>query len=165
MNTTEILLPYNYVVSHVNLTWNDLLFAVKHGLMTRKSAVEHAEYNINQEEEISQKVIDLAWEDSEEVIPLYLEELSKLEHNDSNSNQKFLFLLLNWIFEHREQFTDPLGMVETIYADFDYPEEITSFVRYMPSQYSLSNSMDLNLERLYHNWKMYLEDGKNKFSI
>ncbi|MNL84591.1 hypothetical protein D3C87_2126040 [compost metagenome] len=76
-----------------------------------------------------------------------------------------MFLLLNWVFEHREQFTDPLGMIETIYADFDYPEEITSFVRYMPTQHPLSNLMDLNIERLYHNWKMYLEDGKNKFCI
>ncbi|MCR8643944.1 DUF2247 family protein [Paenibacillus sp. N1-5-1-14] len=166
MNTLNILLPHNYVVSHVNLTWSDLLFAVEHGFMTNKAAVEHAEYVIDKEQEPPQKVFDLAWVNSKESIYPYLNEITNQssEQDGSTLQEKFLFLLLNWVFEHKEQFSDPLGMVETIYADFDYPEEISKFVRYMPVQQPVSSSIETNVERLYNNWEMFLEEEKIKYS-
>jgi len=42
------------------------------------------------------------------------------------------FVLLKAAFEQRAILADPLGLVEEIYADFGYPTEMESFVRYMP---------------------------------
>jgi hypothetical protein len=53
-----------------------------------------------------------------------------------------------------------LETVEAIYADFDYPEEVAQFVRYMPvtdgydpSCYSAEESQ----ARLFEKWQGYLE--------
>ena len=39
---------------------------------------------------------------------------------------------LNWLYDHRDDVIDPLGVVEELYAHFGYPEDMASFVRYMP---------------------------------
>jgi hypothetical protein len=150
----------------MNLSWRDLLFAIEHGFMTKKAAIEHAEYVIEKEQEPSQKVLDLAWVNSEESIYPYLNELSNQssEQDSDAPEEKFLFLLLNWVFEHKEQFSDPLEMVEAIYADFDYPEEISKFVRYMPVQQPISNSIETTVQKLYNNWEMFLKEEKMKYS-
>lgn len=166
MNTLHISLPYDYVVSHVSLTWSDLLFALEHDLMAKNAAVKYAYDVIEKEEKPTQTVLALAWVNNEEEMDFYLNELTNqiVEQEENTSQEKFLYLLLNWIFEHKEQCSDPLQMVETIYADFDYPEKISNFVRYMPSSESRLNSVEASIERLFNNWAIYLKAAKIKFS-
>ncbi|HFC6348968.1 TPA: DUF2247 family protein, partial [Neisseria lactamica] len=48
------------------------------------------------------------------------------------------------------------------YADFDYPEEIESFVRYMPPKDGYipsAHSNEENIARLYVHWERYLHNG------
>ena len=52
--------------------------------------------------------------------------------NDTEIQESWLYAILTWVYEHRDKLPDPLGIVEELYADFDYPPEISSFVRYMP---------------------------------
>ena len=49
-------------------------------------------------------------------------------------------------------------------SDFDYPKDISNFVRYMPISQPNLGSVELNTERLFTNWKSFLEDKKNIFS-
>jgi hypothetical protein len=82
--------------------------------------------------------------------------------------QKRLFILLAWVFENKPQFADPLGEVESIYADFDYPVEVEPFVRYMPPKDGCDatrHSADQNRERLFALWKECLDDAQRKFGI
>jgi hypothetical protein len=62
--------------------------------------------------------------------------VNQLAAKEVNQNDciksKWLYLLLEWFFVNKLFINDPLGLVEKIYDDFDYPEEITAFVRYMP---------------------------------
>lgn len=165
MNTLHILLPYDYVISHVSLTWSDILFALEHGLMAKKAAVEYAYHVIGKEAKPTQTVLALAWVHHEEEVDFYLNELTNqiVEQKDDIPQKKFLYLLLNWVFEHKEQFSDPLQMVETIYADFDYPEEISNFVRYMPLSQPVSLLLErkvARMERLFNNWEVYLKTKK-----
>lgn len=169
MNTLHISLPYDYVVSHVSLTWSDILFALEHNLMAKNAAVKYAYDVIEKEEKPTQTVLALAWVNNEEEIDFYLNELTNqiVEQEENTSQEKFLYLLLNWIFEHKEQFSDTLQMVEIIYADFDYPEEISNFVRYMPPSQPASPSIKgyvSGIERLFNKWELYLKAAKIKFS-
>jgi hypothetical protein len=50
----------------------------------------------------------------------------------TDTTKPWIFLLLSFLFEHQENYDDPLEIVEELYADFNYPEEISSLVRYMP---------------------------------
>lgn len=76
--------------------------------------------------------------------------------------KKWMYVALKWLFENRRKIEDALGLVELVYADFDYPAEIESFVRYMPSQCdydSRAHSVEKNIERLYLNWGAFLSGG------
>jgi len=63
-----------------------------------------------------------------------LESLASLNGpaDDGSSIEKWLYLVLAWLFEHRAEFEEPLSQVEVVYSDFDYPASIEGFVRYIP---------------------------------
>jgi hypothetical protein len=67
-------------------------------------------------------------------VPEVLEFLDDPErvHDPRESARKWLFLQLKAAYDEREWLNDPLGVVEEIYADFDYPLAVAPFVRYMP---------------------------------
>lgn len=69
-------------------------------------------------------------------VPEVLELLDDPErvHDPRESARKWLYLQLKAAYDERERLSDPLGVVEEIYADFDYPSAVASFVRYMPLQ-------------------------------
>lgn len=78
------------------------------------------------------------------------------------SPKNWLYVLLSDVFHRKEEFEDPLGEVEKIYADFDYPEEIESFVRYMPPKDGYipsAHTYEENIARLYFHWEHYLNNG------
>lgn len=60
MNTLHISLPYEYVVSHVSLTWSDILFALEHDLMAKNATVKYAYDVIEKEEKPTQTFLTLA---------------------------------------------------------------------------------------------------------
>ena len=101
-----------------------------------------------------------------ESVQPYLGELVKLEseYDETKVGEKWLYLVLDWVFENKDSFSDPLGMVEQIYADFDYPELIATFVGYMPANEFLLGSLELNEARLYKKWKDYLNSQNERFS-
>ena len=53
-------------------------------------------------------------------------------NTDADSSCVWLFLALAWVYEHRADYVEPLEVVEMIYADFEYPDEIQGIVRFMP---------------------------------
>jgi hypothetical protein len=67
-------------------------------------------------------------------VPEVLELLDDPErvHDPRESARKWLYLQLKAAYGERERLKDPLGVVEEIYADFDYPSAVAPFVRYMP---------------------------------
>lgn len=72
---------------------------------------------------------------------------SKLTH------RKWLFLQLTAAYLSRAALPDPLQAVEMIYADFDYPPSIESFVRSMP----LQPGDVAGPHGLFDRWRRFLE--------
>jgi hypothetical protein len=66
--------------------------------------------------------------------------------------RKWLYLELKAAFEMREALRDPLGLVEAIYADFDYPPAVAAFVRYMPPP----DGEPVGVDAMYDRWSAYL---------
>jgi len=101
--------------------------------------------------------------ESSNEVSLFLEKLCTgfEQDNDSTIRQKWLFIVLSWLWNNRASFEDPLSEVEIIYADFDYPAEIEGFVKYMPPSdgYDPStHSQTENMNHLMENWVNYLEE-------
>lgn len=68
------------------------------------------------------------------------------------SLRKWAYLQLKAVFELRDRLQDPLGVVEQIYADFDYPSAMAGFVRYMPPPFDAP----IGEAALYDRWSSYL---------
>jgi hypothetical protein len=87
-------------------------------------------------------------------VPEVLELLDDPErvHDPRESARKWLYLQLKAAYEARGRLNDPLGIVEEIYADFDYPPIVAPFVRYMPLQPGDKPGADLLMNR----WRDYL---------
>ncbi len=166
MNTLNILMPYEYVSSLISLNWYDILFAVEQKFLSPTAATEHAILELEKKDNPKQTVIDLACLEKGDPIHPFIDELgASSEQNKKEAQEKFLFVLLNWVYEHKEIYSDQLGAVEIIYADFDYPQIISNFVRYMPSEQPLLGTQEENIKRLYNNWSSFLDTQKAKYSI
>lgn len=163
MNTLKISIPYSYFIKLVELNWYDILFAIENGFLVHQAAIEHAMWSLANEE-YPQAVLDLACiKPKEAVHPYeileYLKELTKQisDKEKAEAKNKVMYVLLSWVFENKEHYKEPLSVVEFIYDDFNFPKAMVSFVRYMPTDQPLLSTVEASIERLYNNWKDYLE--------
>lgn len=103
-------------------------------------------------------VLEITCSNSDEDIYPYLRELIQLEESQDTASikNKWLYLILKWLYEKRNEIDNVLQIIEEIYELFDYPDSIISFVRYMPSDAGDLGSPKLNRERLFKNWEQYL---------
>ena len=128
-------IPYAFARKHLDLSWGDLFWGYEHGLIGWPGVVDHAMDRVaagsNEPAEI--ELASLTKSDAWRVGELLGELVSTLsDEQQMRAERKWLYLILAWLFENRFAFSDPLGQVEVIYADFDYPHEVEGFVRYMP---------------------------------
>jgi len=70
----------------------------------------------------------------------------------------WLRILMAWIFENREQIVDPLSLVDQLYADFNYPDEIYDLIRFnvpRDGYRSQDHTPEENATRLVRLWRDY----------
>lgn len=145
-------------------TWQEILFALKNKIVTVEDVIEYAIYIINEDTMGFDIVLEITCLQTDEDIYPYLEQLIMLEDSQdiTDIKDKWLYLILKWLYENRNDIENVLGIVEEIYEIFDYPEDIVSFVRYMPSEAGDLGSPELNRKRLFKNWENYLETFKKE---
>ncbi|WP_250655932.1 DUF2247 family protein [Alkalimarinus coralli] len=159
------LLTYNFVSSLVKVSWREILLAVQRQFVSREFAIQAAMVELELLDEYPDQLLDLASLDKTNDIHPYIDELASMEQelDEEACSRKWLFLILAWVYEHRESYSDPLGVVEQVYADFDYPEAIEGFVRYMPSEEPDLGSTEKNVARLFEKWGAFLEIEKESY--
>lgn len=161
---SDTLIPLQFAQSKVPLNWMDFLWAYKRNLLTWKNLIQVAIDRVDSGSDNSLE-IELAAVDKQSVWKV--SELAEILANqcgnsDEESKQKWLFLYLAWAYENREKLADPLGVVEGIYADFDYPSSIESFVRFLPPSDGYApaqHSQEQNHRRLMTKWEEFLQRG------
>lgn len=171
INSLGIIIPYSYLKELVSLNWYDILFAVENGFLLLQSVIECAVKKIENNEDYTCEVLELACitkDELSECRDLIYCDLKKLANQvldvyKKETKAKILYVLLSWVFDHRELYEDPLNIVEFIYDDFGFPESISSFVRYRPVNESALNLNNLGVEHLFENWKDYLNKEKIKY--
>ena len=157
------LIPWSFIRERTRLSWSEAALGYHKQWLGWNGAVELACDRLSEGED-GPLVVELAGLSKAEAhcVGELLDKLAASPETDdaSSSNTKWLYLRLAWLFENREAVDDALEEVETIYADFDYPEDVAPFVRYMPvtDGYDPSaHSPAENQARLIANWKSYLE--------
>lgn len=140
-------------------SWQEILFALRNKIITVEDVIEYATYIIDEDTLGYDIVLEITCLYNDEDIYPYLQQLIILEDNQNIADIKdrWLYLILKWLHEKRNDVENVLDIVEEIYEIFDYPDSITSFVRYMPSETGDLGSLELNRERLFKNWANYLK--------
>jgi hypothetical protein len=162
---------------NIKLSPQELLWALDRGFIRPKTIVDYAvDRLIYPQNEDGLYNISLLNKDERYQVRENLEDYLQNQVVKGNPlisedelSEKWLYLLLKWLYENKYRFDDPLGIVEEIYADFDYPAEIEGFIRYMPidnSNEELYDSIDQpikNSERLMKKWLIFLQAKDTKF--
>ena len=175
-NSFNLYIPYDYFSSLVRLNWNDIFFGINHRYFTHKAAIEHASLELsNNLDNSPQEVLELVLLTPKEsifphsihpYIDILVERVTEKEKNETMD--KMMYVILNWIFENKEQFIDLEKILELIYADFGYPESLRKIAGYAPKSWknffvykSLNETYE---ERLFGNWTEFLAKEKIRFS-
>ena len=159
------MVPGKFALKIATLKWGEIQWGYDHGIFAWFDIVDIAQIKQQEScgieqcrlvEELSTVGKQNIWQVSDTV-----KKLSELEPvPDDVSKQKFLYICLAWIFENRDKMEEPFAAVDLIYADFDYPEEIESFVSYMPVDSHRSNANQTlpgSQGRIHANWLQYLK--------
>jgi hypothetical protein len=168
----KIYLPTEFLLNKIPLSWDEILYGIENSFIGAKTAVDFAIDRISKKDSTNQKELELAGLLKDEFYKIS-DLVTGLAENEERRNEneikmKWLFLILSWVYVNREQYEDPLGIVEKLYADFDYPEEISEFVRYMPVQGDYNpgdHSQEENENRIYNLWHDYLNKYEMKKKI
>nr|WP_280527073.1 DUF2247 family protein [Listeria grandensis] len=157
MNSCDIKIQYDFAVKLVVLDWSFIHFGIKNGFFDESVAIEYAISEVEDGTVTFDKVLEISFLLKGESVFPFIEELASSEcvHEDE-LKEKLLFIIMQWLFDTRQEFEDPLGMVEEIYADFDYPEKIATIVRYMPGSEGETGFGKDNLEL---RWIEYLAEA------
>ncbi len=161
-----MMLPSNFLLSldDVTLQWADISWAYANKLIGWNVPVDVANARLDAgltkdllEIQLSQIRKDEGWKVGELVkqlgerdnIPLYL------------SKQKWMFLTILWLYEnYATNINNFFDNIAEVYADFDYPEEISQFVGYMPPNDGYdpsSHTLEENQKRMLQKCKEYLD--------
>jgi len=163
-------IPFSYILKKVSLGWSEVLWGYEHGYLSWSVAIQFAEHCLmkGSENPLEVELAGFTKEQASQVGVLLKKLVGELSKNElEHIKKKWLFILLAWFYDNRVNLSEPLEIVEKIYADFDYPEEIVGFIRYMPpndgydpTQYTYEE----NINRLYKNWGNYLSTAEKAFT-
>jgi len=177
MNTLCISFPYEYASGVINLNWHDIIFAITHGFLDHRAAIEHAQIELGNDD-YPQTVLDLACVSRDESIfphsiSPYIDELAAMvdEKRRGQSEERVMYILLKWVYEHGAciddpYYDDPLNVAESIFHDFGFPDSIIKFAawRYNPTNEPDLGSNKKNTARLFDYWNKFLVKQQSLWS-
>jgi hypothetical protein len=157
-------IPSDFISDRLRLSWNDVLWGYERQMLGWSAVVDLAQARLGagSDDSLEIELAGLQKSDADQVGEI-LRRLARKEGVPvaGLSKRVWLYLMLLWLFENRANVADPLGEIELIYADFEYPSELKSLVRYMPVTDGYDpalHSKAENEERLFQLWQKYLLD-------
>jgi hypothetical protein len=155
----------DFIRERTHLTWREALFGIDNELLSPGAGADFAAAQLAVQDDPAPALVELASLGRGEPTRDLVEQLAAAEPQQDPDiiRSKWLYLALAWIFEHKDNYPDPLRTVEEVYADFSYPDAVASFVRYMPMDELDLGSREANERRLYEKWKRYLENASSEY--
>jgi len=130
----KFTIPAEFVTARVSLTPGELVYGFRHGWLGDRAVVEVAlaAYEAGRDLPSAEEELALLLSDSLERVPELVEDLARSSAEEPDPGGVWLYLALAWLYEHRSEHLESLEVIEMLYADFGYPEEIEGLVRFMP---------------------------------
>ncbi len=166
MDIVRLRIPYEFVRERTRLTWREVHFGLVNELLDPRAPVSIAIEEVIARAEPSAALLELAAAGKDDPTFDLVERLARDESQfpEEEIRGKWLFLVLAWLYEHRNEDPDPLQRVEEVHADFGYPEELSRFVRYMPMEGPDLGSREANERRMFELWNQYVNEVASRYS-
>lgn len=161
------LLPISgaFALQTVRLSWPEVVWAYEAGIVGWRSLTEFAKVGLDAkpEEDALTELAHLAKNDAGRAGDLAktLANTGK-PLNAEMAQKKWLYVVLKSLYDRKDQFPDPLALIEEIYAGFGYPEAIEDLVRWMPAKEPLTDQLS-GAGRIERNWRSYLDRAAAEF--
>lgn len=149
---------YEFASKIVCFNWREVLTAIERQFVSRQFAIDFAMAKLAVLDEYPDALVDLASLNKNDDIHPFIDNLAVLDEAPNDAEEKLLYFVLAWLYETKDSYDDPLSIVEEVYADFDYPEHISGFIKYMPSDEPDLGSVEKNCARLVEMWNHFLEE-------
>ena len=157
----------DFCMQSVILQWSDVVWGVENGAFTWKDVRTFALHRMTDPRsntfDIENSIASLNKNEASEMMDLARAAASSgMMVADGQEQEKWQFLLLKWVYENRNLFSYPFGVVDELYAEFGYPESVESFVAFLPPKDGwepLKHTATENENRLLKNWRVYIESS------
>lgn len=169
MYTIEIFKKYD-----VEVKWSTIYWGIKNNLLNIKSISDYTIDFIENHPNINiPELMELIWNNNEKVKVIELLETMERKEpdifklSDTLDINKWRYCIVKSIRKSELSNSEILDKIEIIYADFDYPVELSEAVRYMPPQdgYNpLKHSKEENEQRMIKKIDEFLEFERQLFS-
>lgn len=147
---------FNFYQVKKKWSWQELLVGLENKIISRKDIIKYAIFILDEGILGFELALKVAIADECEDIFPYIHELIKLETFEENkfTRDKWRYLILKELYDKKSEYDNFNQMVEEVYADFDYPDEMAGFIGFMPS---------INGKSMEESWREYLTNSKKKF--
>ncbi len=140
-------------------SWSEIAFGFERQLISPSVVIDYAMDKVAEVDQPNDDELAVA---SSSINDSIIERVGKLAAEDAASGDDAIQslwanILLAWLYEHRDELDDPLGAVEEIYAEYNYPEEWAKFVRYMPGDAPDLGSIEANEQRMIASIGEYID--------
>lgn len=162
-NRLGFVITYKFLSQNVNVCWQDICYGLIHKCITIDVAEQHCNEMIMTGVSLSQEYDTILSSLDENEIFRCVQSLAGKEkavfHHDELS-QKWLFVILLWVYEHRNEYGDPLMAAQVICDDFGSPPKVTSFVWHMLPQNVDNDTIKARDVQMMANWRDYIDREK-----
>lgn len=134
-----------------NWKWGELKIGIEKSIISNRDIISYAIWVLSEDMEQFDSVLELSIAEEDEVEELLFNLAFKEAEKDLETiNSKWMFAIIYDAYIHTN--SEIYDVVEDVYAEFEYPKEISGLIGYMPSDNG--KSMDENLHE-------YIKIGKN----
>lgn len=157
---------YYTIKNNINfLSLESIFCGIEKELFSPDIAVEYANYYaMNNSNDVSPEMVKLMILDSvkkDEVLAIISDYAPKTRKNLNNSLRKLRYIVLLELWQTEKDIRKLSSILDEVYADFDYPTDMDSFVSYMPvnDEYDVSlHSEEENVKRLINNFEIFMQN-------
>lgn len=155
----------------IKYDWKTMYVGLKLNLINYNDITNYAvEYLSMHPETSNQEIIQLAWGSIDSECESILEKILKESHiNDLNLDteswqfevRKWRFVILTYLkIKHQDDFERLLNKIAEVYANFNYPKDMDSFINYLPPKEDFNPSQyskEENIVRLINFFNDFLK--------
>ncbi len=153
-------LPADFVTARVRLRPSEIAYGYENGWLTDEAVVRVATHLFAEGDPLPPALEGLALLLSDEYAKVREMVAQIVPDPATDPADVWFYLALDWLYEHREEFSNPFEVLEMISADFEFPADSWAMMRFMPAEEGAPTGLDA-IER---RWRDYLVNEAAKYS-